>query len=430
MGFSTITYVRGREVLDSRGNPTVEVEVALDTGASGRAIVPSGASTGAGEAVELRDGGDRYLGKGVRGAVDNVNEKIAAAIVGRDPQDQRALDQMLRDLDGTDDKSSLGANAILGVSLAVAHAAAQDLGLPLFRYLGGPDAHLLPVPMMNVLNGGAHADNSVDFQEFMFAPVGAGTFREAVEWGARAYHTLKKVLDKRGLATGVGDEGGFAPDLGSNVEAVELLLEAIGAAGFEPGRDIALALDPATSEIREGENYVIASENRTLSSEEMVDFWEDWVTRYPIVSIEDGMAEDDWKGWCSLTERIGDKVQLVGDDLFVTNPEVLQRGIDERAANAILIKPNQIGSLSETLECVRMAHHANFAAMISHRSGETEDSTVADIAVATNAGQIKAGAPARGERTAKYNQLLRIEDQLGDVARYPGHRAFPRSLKR
>jgi enolase len=430
LGFSAITYVHGREVLDSRGNPTVEVEIALDTGASGRALVPSGASTGAGEALELRDGGDRYLGKGVQKAVANVNETIATEIIGLDPQDQRGLDQALRDLDGTDDKSALGANAMLGVSLATAHAAANDLGLPLFRYLGGPDAHLLPVPMLNVLNGGAHADNSVDFQEFMFAPVGAATFNEALEWGTRAYHTLKKVLDKRGLSTGVGDEGGFAPDLGSNSEAVDLLLEAISEAGFEPGRDIALALDPATSEIHEGDVYVLASENRSLSSEEMVDFWEDWVTRYPIVSIEDGMAEDDWKGWSSLTERIGDRVQLVGDDLFVTNPEVLQRGIDENAGNAILIKPNQIGTLSETLECVRIAQRANFATMISHRSGETEDSTVADIAVATNAGQIKTGAPARGERTAKYNQLLRIEDQLGDVARYAGRGAFPRSLKR
>jgi enolase len=430
LGFSTITYVHGREVLDSRGNPTVEVEIGLDSGASGRALVPSGASTGAGEALELRDGGDRYLGKGVRKAVANVNDRIALEIIGCDPQDQRGLDQALRDLDGTDDKSDLGANAMLGVSLATAHAAANDLGLPLFRYLGGPDSHLLPVPMLNVLNGGAHADNSVDFQEFMLAPVGAATFGEALEWGTRTYHTLKKVLDKRGLSTGVGDEGGFAPDLKSNSEAVDLLLEAISQAGFEPGQDIALALDPATSEIREGESYELASEDRTLSSEEMVDFWADWVSRYPIVSIEDGMAEDDWKGWSALTERIGDKVQLVGDDLFVTNPEVLQRGIDEAAGNAILIKPNQIGTLSETLECVRIAQRANFATMISHRSGETEDATVADISVATNAGQIKTGAPARGERTAKYNQLLRIEDQLGDVARYAGHGAFPRSLPR
>jgi enolase len=430
LGYSAITYVHAREVLDSRGNPTVEVEIALDSGASGRALVPSGASTGAGEALELRDGGDRYLGKGVQKAVANVNEKIAAAIIGHDAQDQRGLDQMLRDLDGTDDKSGLGANAILGVSLATAHAAAEDLALPLYRYLGGPDAHLLPVPMLNVLNGGAHADNSVDFQEFMFAPVGAATFKEALEWGARSYHTLKKVLDKRGLSTAVGDEGGFAPDLKSNSEAVDLLLEAISQAGLEPGRDVALALDPATSEIHRDETYNLASEDRSLSSEEMVDFWEDWVGRYPIVSIEDGMAEDDWKGWVSLTDRIGDKVQLVGDDIFVTNPEVLQRGIDEGAGNAILIKPNQIGSLSETLECVRIAQRANFATMISHRSGETEDSTVADIAVATNAGQIKAGAPARGERTAKYNQLLRIEDQLGDVARFAGRQAFPRSLAR
>ncbi|HEV2757479.1 MAG TPA: phosphopyruvate hydratase [Actinomycetota bacterium] len=421
---SEIVLVRAREVLDSRGNPTVEVEVALDSGASGRAAVPSGASTGAGEAVELRDGGDRYGGKGVRKAVDNVTDRIGPTLLGSDALDQRSIDTMMRDLDGTDDKSGLGANAMLGASLAVAHAAADELGVALFRYLGGPDAHLLPVPMLNVLNGGAHADNSVDLQEFMLAPVGAGTFAEALEWGSRTYHALKKILDSKGLSTGVGDEGGFAPDLGANSEAVELLLDAIESAGFTPGDDIALALDPATSEIRDGDDYFLASEDRRLSSEQMVDFWADWVGRYPIVSIEDGMAEDDWDGWVALTQRIGDRVQLVGDDLFVTNPEVLQRGIDLGAGNAILIKPNQIGTLTETLECVRIAHRAGYETMISHRSGETEDATIADIAVATNAGQIKTGAPARGERTAKYNQLLRIEDALGDSARYAGRSAF------
>ncbi len=424
---SEIVLVRAREVLDSRGNPTVEVEVALDSGASGRAIVPSGASTGAGEALELRDGGARYGGKGVQDAVANVHGRIAPTLLGSDALDQRLIDTMMRDLDGTDDKSSLGANAMLGASLAVAHAAADELGVALFRYLGGPDAHILPVPMMNVLNGGAHADNSVDLQEFMLAPIGAGTFAEAVEWGSRTYHALKKILDSKGLSTGVGDEGGFAPDLGANSEAADLLLEAIEGAGFRPGEDIALALDPATSEIRDGDSYVLASEDRRLSSDEMVEFWVEWLDRYPIVSIEDGMAEDDWDGWVALTERVGDRVQLVGDDLFVTNPEVLQRGIDAGAANAVLIKPNQIGTLTETLECVRIAHRAGYATMISHRSGETEDATIADVAVATNAGQIKAGAPARGERTAKYNQLLRIEDALGDAARYGDRRAFRRS---
>jgi enolase len=421
-----IVAVYGREILDSRGNPTIEAEVLLDSGARGRAAVPSGASTGAGEALELRDGGDRYRGKGTRTAVENVVDTIGPALLGRDALDQRGIDTLMRDLDGTDDKSKLGANAILGVSLAVAHAAAQELDLPLFRYLGGPDSHQLPVPMMNVLNGGAHADNSVDLQEFMLAPIGASTFRDALEWGSNTYHALKKILETRGLSTGVGDEGGFAPDLRANSEAVELLIEAIAAAGYEPGRDISIALDPATSEILEAGEYVLASEDRRLTSEEMVSFWADWVDRYPIVSIEDGMAEDDWDGWKKLTEHLGDRVQLVGDDLFVTNPEVLRRGIEEGAANAILIKPNQIGSLSETLECVRIAQRASYATMISHRSGETEDATIADIAVATNAGQIKTGAPARGERTAKYNQLLRIEDMLGDAARYPGARVFPR----
>ena len=421
---SEIVGVRGREILDSRGNPTVEVEVELDSGAAGRAGVPSGASTGAHEALELRDGGKRYGGKGVRLAVDNVDQMIGPAILGRDALDQRGLDTLMCDLDGTDDKSKLGANAILGVSLAIAHAMAQELGLPLFRYLGGPDAHALPVPMMNVLNGGAHADNSVDLQEFMLAPIGAASFAEALEWGAGVYHQLKKALDAKGLSTGVGDEGGFAPDLGRNEEAVELLIDAIEAAGYEPGTDIAIALDPAASEIVDGDSYVLASEDRRLSREQMVGFWEEWAGKYPIVSIEDGMAEDDWEGWKLLTERIGDRVQLVGDDLFVTNPEILRRGIREGVANAILVKPNQIGSLTETLETVRIAQRAAYGTMISHRSGETEDATIADIAVATNAGQIKAGAPGRGERTAKYNQLLRIETLLGDAARYPGARTF------
>ena len=423
---SELVLVRGREVLDSRGNPTVEVEVALASGATGRAVVPSGASTGTAEALELRDGGDRYRGKGVRTAVTNVNDLIASEILGMDALDQRTIDTRLRDIDGTDDKAKLGANAILGVSLAVAHAAAAESGVALFRYLGGPDAHLLPVPLLNVLNGGAHADNSVDLQEFMLAPIGASSFTEALEWGSNTYHALKKTLDDRGLSTGVGDEGGFAPDLGANSEAVELLIDAISAAGYEPGSDIALALDPATSEIYDGKSYVISSEDRSLDSAGMVDFWDDWTSRYPIISIEDGMAENDWDGWAALTQRIGGRVQLVGDDLFVTNPEVLQRGIDSGVANSILIKPNQIGSLTETLECVRLAQRAAYTTVISHRSGETEDTTIADIAVGTNAGQIKTGAPARGERTAKYNQLLRIEDSLGDSARYAGTDAFPR----
>jgi enolase len=424
---SEIVQVHGREVLDSRGNPTVEVEVVLDSGAAGRAAVPSGASTGAREALERRDGGDRYAGKGVTGAVESVSTHIGPHILGRDALDQRGIDQLMRDLDGTDDKSKLGANAILGVSLAIAHAAARELELPLFRYLGGPDAHLLPVPLMNVLNGGAHADNSVDFQEFMLVPMGAVSYRESLEWGANTYQKLKKLIDDRGLATGVGDEGGFAPDLGANSEAVDLLVQAIEAAGYEPGRDIALALDPAVSELRDEGSYVLESEERRLSSEEMADFWADWLERYPIVSIEDGMGEDDWEGWKALTDRVGNRVQLVGDDLFVTNPEILERGIDEGIANSILVKPNQIGTLSETLDCVRIAHRAAYSTVISHRSGETEDATIADIAVATNAGQIKTGAPARGERTAKYNQLLRIEEVLGDAARWPGARSFPRS---
>ena len=426
---SEIVLVRGREVLDSRGNPTVEVDLVLDTGASGRAAVPSGASTGANEALELRDGGRRYGGKGVKGAVDNINNIIGPAILGRDSLDQRGLDQTLRDLDGTDNKSKLGANAMLGVSLAAAHASAGELDVPLFRYLGGPDAHLLPVPLMNVLNGGAHADNSVDFQEFMLAPVGAASLAEALEWGSMTYHALKKLLVDRGLSTGVGDEGGFAPNLESNEAAAELLVEAVSAAGFEPGRDIALALDPAASELWEEGAYVLESEGRRLASEDLVELWGQWLERYPIVSIEDGMAEDDWGGWKALTDALGDQVQLVGDDLFVTNPEILERGIREGIANSVLVKLNQIGSLSETLDCVRVAHRAGYTTVISHRSGETEDSTIADVAVATNAGQIKTGAPARGERTAKYNQLLRIEDVLGDGARYPGTSVFPRAAR-
>jgi enolase len=424
---SEIVLVRGREILDSRGNPTVEVDMVLDTGASGRAAVPSGASTGANEALELRDGGRRFGGKGVKGAVDNINDLIAPAILGRDALDQRGLDQSLRDLDGTDNKSKLGANAILGVSLAAAHAAARELDVPLFRYLGGPDAHVLPVPLMNVLNGGAHADNSVDFQEFMLAPVGAASLAEALEWGSRTYHALKKLLVDRGLSTGVGDEGGFAPNLDSNEAAAELLVEAVSAAGFEPGRDIAIALDPAASELWQDGAYALESEDRTLSSEQLVELWGQWLERYPIVSIEDGMAEDDWDGWRALTEALGDRVQLVGDDLFVTNSEILERGIREGIANSVLVKPNQIGSLSETFDCIRIAHRAGYTTVISHRSGETEDSTIADVSVATNAGQIKTGAPARGERTAKYNQLLRIEDVLGDAARYPGNSVFPRA---
>jgi enolase len=425
---SEIAAVRARAILDSRGTPTVEVDVGLSSGQMGRAAVPSGASTGAREALELRDGGERYRGRGVGTAVGHVDDIIGPALVGLDPLDQKGIDTLLRDLDGTDDKSKLGANALLGVSLAVAHAAAADLDLELFRYLGGVDAHVLPVPLLNILNGGAHAANSVDLQEFMIAPVGAGSLAEALEWGSNVYYALKAILEDRGLGSGVGDEGGFAPDLDGNVDAVELLLEAISDAGYEPGREVAVALDPATSELRDGEHYVLAAEDRRLTSEQMADMWEEWIDRYPIVSIEDGMAEDDWDGWISLTQRIGGRVQLVGDDLFVTNPEILERGIAEGAANAILVKPNQIGTLTETLDCVRLAQRARYAAVISHRSGETEDTTIADLAVATNSGQIKTGAPARGERTAKFNRLLRIEESLGDAARYPGVRAFPRTM--
>ncbi len=424
---STIEHIVGREVLDSRGNPTVEVEVVLDSGATGRAIVPSGASTGQFEAVELRDGGDRFGGKGVLDAVGHVDDEIYDLLVGLDALDQRDVDRLLIDLDGTDNKARLGANAILGVSLAVAKAAASELGLPLYRYVGGVGAHVLPVPMMNVLNGGVHADNSVDLQEFMIMPVGAASFSEALRWGAETYHVLKTILHDRGLSTAVGDEGGFAPDLASNEEACRLLVQAVEQAGFAPGEQIAIALDPASSEFYRDGAYVLASEDRTLSPAEMVDFYADLIDRYPIVSLEDGLAEDDWDGWKALTEAVGDRVQLVGDDLFVTNTERLARGIDAGVANSILIKVNQIGSLSETLETVGMAHRAAYTAVMSHRSGETEDATIADLAVATNCGQIKTGAPARSDRVAKYNQLLRIEEDLGEAAAYWGAAALARA---
>jgi enolase len=415
-----IESVVGRQVLDSRGNPTVEAEVTLDSGASGRAIAPSGASTGAREAVELRDGGTKWGGKGVLTAVAGVNGEIAIALEGVDAADQRFIDQSLCDLDATPDKSRLGANGLLAVSLAVARAAAMELDLPLYRYLGGANAHLLPVPMFNVINGGAHADNSIDFQEYMLVPVGAPTFAEALRWGAETYHALKSILIEKGLSTGVGDEGGFAPDLPDNETAVTVLLEAIERAGYTPGVDLALALDPATTELWRDGGYELEGEGRTLSSEALVDYWAELCGRYPIVSIEDGMAEDDWDGWRALTARLGDSVQLVGDDVFVTNPRLLARGIAEGAANAILIKLNQIGTLTETLDTVELAARSGYATVISHRSGETEDTTVADLVVATNAGQLKAGAPARSDRVAKYNQLLRIEEALGDAARFAG----------
>ena len=421
---SEIVEVTGREVLDSRGNPTVEVEIVLDSGATGRAIVPSGASTGEHEAVELRDGGSRFLGKGVEKAVANVNTVIAQSIIGMDATDQRALDSTLIHLDGTENKARLGANAMLGTSLAVAHAAAAELELPLFRYVGGPHAHVLPVPMMNVINGGAHADNNVDLQEFMIMPVGAPSFREALRWGVETYHTLKKVLHDRGLATAVGDEGGFAPNLESNESAIAVLVEAIERAGFAPGTDIAIALDPAMSELHKDGAYHLTGEDKVLSRSEMVAWWASIVDRYPIVSIEDGMAEDDWDGWKELTDAVGSKVQLVGDDLFVTNARRLQMGIDRKVANSVLVKVNQIGTLSETLDTVELATRHAYTSVMSHRSGETEDATIADLAVATNCGQIKTGAPARSDRVAKYNQLLRIEEMLGDAARYRGRDAL------
>lgn len=421
---SIIEHIAGREVLDSRGNPTVEVEVILESGANGRAIVPSGASTGAFEAVELRDGEARYMGKGVLDAVAHVDDEIYDALVGFDALDQRDIDRVLLELDGTDNKSRLGANAILGVSLAVARAAADELAVPLYRYIGGVNAHVLPVPMLNVLNGGEHADNNVDIQEFMIMPVGAASFSEALRWGAETYHVLKKVLHDRNLSTAIGDEGGFAPNLASNEDAVKLLLEAIEKAGFTPGTDIAIALDAASTEFYKDGNYVLAGEGRSLAPAEMVGYLQELVSKYPIVSIEDGMAEEDWDGWSKLTAAIGDKVQLVGDDLFVTNVERLSRGIDVGVANSILVKVNQIGSLTETLESVAMATRAGYTAVMSHRSGETEDTTIADLAVATNCGQIKTGAPARSDRVAKYNQLLRIEDDLGDAAAYWGAAAI------
>ena len=421
---SEIVEVVGREVLDSRGNPTVEVEVVLDSGATGRAIVPSGASTGEYEAVELRDGGSRYLGKGVLRAVENVNNLIAQVAIGMDATNQRALDNALIELDGTENKSRLGANAMLGVSLSVAHAAASELELPLYRAIGGPHAHVLPVPMMNVINGGAHADNNVDLQEFMIMPVGAPSFREAVRWGVETYHTLKKVLADRGLSTAVGDEGGFAPNLSSNEAAVAILVEAIEKAGYTPGTDIAIALDPAMSELYRDGAYHLTGEGKVLSGPQMVEWWASLVDRYPIVSIEDGMAENDWSGWAQMTAALGSRIQLVGDDLFVTNTRRLQMGIDQSVANSVLIKVNQIGTLSETLDTVELATRHSYTSVMSHRSGETEDSTIADLAVATNCGQIKTGAPARSDRVAKYNQLLRIEEMLGDTARFRGRSAL------
>jgi enolase 1/2/3 len=415
---SGIEKVHARQILDSRGNPTVEVDVLLKSGAAGRADVPSGASTGEFEAVELRDGGDRWAGKGVSRAVENVKGEIAQAVRGMDPADQEALDQAMIDLDGTPNKGRLGANAILGVSLAAAKAAAAEAGLPLWEYLGGPEAHVLPVPMMNVLNGGAHADNKVDFQEFMVMPVGAATFSEGLRMGDEVFHALKRTLHDQGLSTSVGDEGGFAPDLDSNEAALKALMTGIEAAGLRPGEDVAIALDPATSEIFENGSYVLEHEGRSLSSSELAAYWAEMADRYPIVSIEDGMDEEDWDGWKELTDSIGDRVQLVGDDLFVTNTERLERGIRSGVANSILIKVNQIGTLTETLAAIRMAEEAGYSAVMSHRSGETEDTTIADLAVATGCGQIKTGAPSRSDRVAKYNQLLRIEEALGADATY------------
>ncbi|MGI8677853.1 MAG: phosphopyruvate hydratase [Jatrophihabitans sp.] len=423
---ASIDAVGAREILDSRGNPTVEVEVALDDGTLSRAAVPSGASTGAFEAVELRDGGSRYGGKGVEKAVTAVLDTIGPEVLGFEASEQRILDQALRDLDGTPDKSRLGANAILGVSLAVAKAAAASAELPLFRYVGGPNAYLLPVPMMNILNGGAHADSNVDVQEFMIAPIGAPTFVEALRQGAEVYHALKSVLKAKGLATGLGDEGGFAPNLDSNRAALDLITEAIEQAGFVPGTDIAFALDVAATEFHEDGSYQF--EGAAKSAEEMIEYYVSLVENYPIVSLEDPLDEQDWVGWGALTGQLDERVQLVGDDLFVTNPERLARGIEEGAANALLVKVNQIGTLTETLDAVDLAHRHGYRCMMSHRSGETEDTTIADLAVATNCGQIKAGAPARSERVAKYNQLLRIEDELDDAARYAGAGAFPRFL--
>jgi enolase len=421
---ASIEAVHARQILDSRGNPTVEVEVVLDDGSVGRAGVPSGASTGAFEAVELRDGGAEYGGKAVTKAVDAVTEEIQDELLGHEADDQRLVDQALIDLDRTPGKSRLGANAIIGVSMAVARAAADSAGLQLFRYLGGPNAHVLPVPMMNIVNGGAHADSNVDVQEFMIAPIGAPTFTEALRWGAETYHALKSVLKQRGLSTGVGDEGGFAPDLETNRAALDFIVEAIGKAGYVPGRDIALALDVAATELYKDGAYHF--EGKPQTAEGMSAIYSDWIDAYPIVSIEDPLSEEDWAGWQAFTAEVGDRVQVVGDDLFVTNPERLRRGIAEKSANALLVKVNQIGTVSETFDAVGLAHRAGFACMISHRSGETDDTFIADLAVATNAGQLKTGAPARGERVAKYNQLLRIEEHLADAASYAGASAFPR----
>ncbi|MEG0072752.1 MAG: phosphopyruvate hydratase [Raoultibacter sp.] len=422
-----IIDVYGREVLDSRGNPTVEVEVVLDDGSFGRAIVPSGASTGAFEAVELRDGDkERYFGKGTLNAVAHVNEEIADALIGMEAEDQRTIDAEMIEVDGTENKGNLGANAVLGVSLAVARAAAEAAELPLYKYVGGVNANLLPTPMMNILNGGVHADNNVDFQEFMVMPVGAPTFAESVRWCAEIYHTLKTVLHDAGLGGGVGDEGGFAPNFKTNEEPLEYIMRACEAAGYKPGSDIMFAMDPASTEFYNAETgkYVLAGEGRELTSAEMVDYWEALVNKYPIISLEDGMAEEDWDGWKALTERIGDRVQLVGDDLFVTNSKRLAKGIEMGCANAILVKVNQIGSLTETLEAIQMAKQAGYACVMSHRSGETEDTTIADLAVATNAGQIKTGAPCRSDRVAKYNQLIRIEEELDAAGTYAGMGAF------
>jgi enolase len=421
---ASIEAVHARQILDSRGNPTLEVEVALDDGSLGRAAAPSGASTGAFEAVELRDGGDEYGGKAVTKAVQGIIDEIQPELLGFDADDQRLVDQAMIDLDRTPDKSRLGANAITGVSMAVAKAAAESAGLPLFRYLGGPNAHLLPVPMMNILNGGAHADNSVDIQEFMIAPIGAASFTEAVQWGAETYHALKSVLKQHGLSTGVGDEGGFAPDLASNQAALDLIVEAIGKAGFTPGLDVALAIDSAATEFYSEGSYRI--EGGAKDAAEMTRIYTEWLDAYPIVSLEDPLAEEDWAGWQTLTAALGDRVQIVGDDIFVTNPERIRRGIAERTANALLVKVNQIGSITETLDAVSLAQRSGFACMISHRSGETDDTTISDLSVAVNAGQIKSGAPARGERVAKYNQLMRIEELLDDAAVYAGASAFPR----
>jgi len=421
---SQIEHVHARQILDSRGNPTVEVEIGLRSGAHGHAAVPSGASTGEFEATELRDGGEAWGGKGVSHAVANVNGEIAGSVAGLDAADQQGLDRALIALDGTANKSRLGANAILGVSLAAAHAQAAEEGLALWRYLGGEAARVLPVPMMNVLNGGAHADNKVDFQEFMVVPCGAATFSECLRMGAEVFHALKRTLHERGLSTAVGDEGGFAPDLASNEDALKMLVAGIEAAGYEPGADIAIALDPAASELYENGSYVLEHEGRTLSAAELTDYWADLSARYPIVSIEDGMDEEDWDGWKTLTDRVGASVQLVGDDLFVTNTERLRRGIEQGVANSILLKVNQIGTLTETLEAIAMAREAGYTAVMSHRSGETEDVTIADLAVATGCGQIKTGAPSRSDRVAKYNQLLRIEEQLGADAQFPGRSAF------